>query len=110
MLQALHVKPILLEVSLLGAGELRSILSNATSRLSAAESMLEASVRPVSSVVPSGSVMQAAGSFSPADGTPSRVALKSNRLGHLRGFLAVAILPSDLSRNAYARSPSKPRS
>src|SRR6266487_3785570 len=40
----------------------------------------------------------------------TKVARKSKRFGHFRGFLAVAAFPSELSTRAYARSPSSPRS
>src|SRR5437867_7784364 len=39
-----------------------------------------------------------------------KVARKSKRRGHFRGFLAVAAFPSELSTRAYARSPRSPRS
>src|SRR5580765_5224278 len=41
-------------------------------------------------------------------GRSTKAARKSKSCGHFRGFLALAILPSAVSRSAYARSPSSP--
>src|SRR5438445_8657576 len=99
------------EVSLFDAGELSfgSIRSNATSRLSAAERILEASAPSVSRAVPSGRVMQAAGSFPPADGTPTRVALKSKRVGLMvSGDLLGANVIADRALELAMRENSRP--
>ena len=51
-------------------------------------------------MVPSGRVMQTGGMFSPVCGACTKAARKSNRFGHFRGLLALAIFPSDGSKRA----------
>src|SRR5689334_3559321 len=52
--------------------------------------------------------MRTGGNGAPGRGKSTKAARKSNSCGHLRGFLALATLPSAVSRSAYARSPNSP--
>jgi hypothetical protein len=64
---------------------------------------------PLMTIVPSGRAMRTAGTSMSGCGVSTNAARKSNSCGHLRGFLALATFPSELSIRAYARSPSNPR-
>src|SRR5437899_4465035 len=83
---------------------------NVTSRLSAFERIWLRSSWSLVTVVPSGRAIRTGGTFAAARTGSMRVARKSKRRGHFRGFLAVAAFPSELSTRAYARSPSSPHS
>src|SRR2546428_2770776 len=83
---------------------------NVTSRLSAFERIWLRSPWSLVTVVPSGRAIRTVGTFAAARAGSMKVARKSKRRGHFRGFLAVAAFPSELSTRAYARSPSSPRS
>src|SRR6266851_8125857 len=80
-----------------------------TSRLSAFERIWLRSPWSLVTVVPSGRAIRTGGTFAAARGGSMKLARKSKRRGHFRGFFAVATFPSELSTRAYARSPSSPR-
>src|SRR5216684_1605234 len=81
-----------------------------TSRLSAFERIWLRSPWSLVTVAPSGSAIRTVGTFAAARADSIKVARKSKRCGHFRGFLALAPFPSELSTRAYARSPRSPRS
>src|SRR6266446_4402881 len=81
-----------------------------TSRSSAFERIWLRSPCSLVTVEPSGRAIRTGGTFAAGRAGSTKVARKSKRRGHFRGFLAVAAFPSALSTRAYARSPSSPRS
>src|SRR5512144_729462 len=79
-------------------------VSSATARPRTRERTLPASGSSAAMDPPSGSVMRTASA--PA----TTCARHSKSLAHLRGFFALATLPSSASTSAYARSRASPRS
>jgi hypothetical protein len=85
------------------------VVARVTSRPSAFDRMWLRSLCALVTMVPSGSVIQAGGIFSPRRGGSAKAARQSKSFAHLLGFLALATFPLDGSPRAYARSPSSPR-